>query len=197
MYLRVWITNAYGRPTPLSVSTATFRRALIVASTISALVAVASCIGLAASFIRPSLDLYELSRISTLIRTAGFCFLGIYIVAGFAFPNEAAAPTNAKASSWPSTILKIICGACFLVVVLSPHTYVYPEPAGWVTKSKAGTFGISSDVAREYLWRAVRMWSAIPLSLALITIDFTRKFVRRFPNRITDEPAASREGVLR
>jgi hypothetical protein len=158
----------------MKASSDILRRSLIVGSTISLLVAIASCIGLAAPFIKPTLDLHELYRISSLTRTAGFCFLGSYLVAGFAFPNEAAA--SVKTSSLEPRVLKIIFVVCFLVIVFSPHTYVYPEAIGWVTKSKAGTFSVSSDVAREYLWRAVRMWSAIPLCLSLSVIAFARGF---------------------
>jgi hypothetical protein len=147
---------------------------------ISLLVAIAGCIGLAASFVKPTLDLHELYRISSLARTAGFWFLGIYLIAGFAFPNPPAARMNAKkAASWGQSVLMIIGVVCFLLIMFSPHTYVYPEVGGWVTKSKAGTFSISSDVAKEYLWRAVRMWSAIPLCLSLSVIAFTRRFLRQ------------------
>ena len=162
----------------MNASTTILRRALIVASRISVLVAIASCIGVAGSFIRPTLDLHYLYRISTLTRTAGFCLLGVYIVAGFAFPNKAAR-MSVKASDWASTVLKIICGICILLVVLSPHTYIYPAASGWTTKSKAGTFSVSNEIAKEYLWRSVRMWSAIPLSIALLMIDFTRRFLRQ------------------
>jgi hypothetical protein len=151
------------------------RRALIVGSTISLLVAIASCIGLAASFIKPSLDLHELYRISNTSRTAGFYFLGDYLIAGFAFLGVSSAPPTVSTQGWESRVLNLICAVCFLFIVFSPHTYVYPEAAGWVTKSKAGTFSISSDLAKEYLWRAVRMWSAIPLCLSLSAVAFTRK----------------------
>jgi hypothetical protein len=168
----------------MSSSSAFLRRALIVASTISVLVVFASCIGVAGSFIRPTLGLHQLYRISTLTRTAGFCFLATYIVAGFAFPSKAAR-TSLRASDWVSRVLKIICGTCILLVMLSPHTYIYPAAAGWITKSKAGTFGVSDDVAREYLWRAVRMWSSIPLGIALLVIDFTRRFLRQPASKLT------------
>jgi len=158
----------------MNASSDILRRSLIVGSAISLLVAIASVMGLAASFIKPTLDLHSLYRMSSLTRTAGFCFLGGYLVAGFAFPNEAAA--SVKTSSLEPRILKIIFAACLLVTVFSPHTYVYPEAIGWVTKSKAGTFSVSSDVAREYLWRAVRISSAILLCTSLSVIAFARKF---------------------
>lgn len=162
----------------MNVSPAILRRALIVASTISVLVAFASCIGVAGSFIRPILDLHRLYRIATLTRTASFCFLAAYIVAGFAFPSGAAARSRPQASSWASTVLKVLCGACFLFVVLSPHTYIYPDSSGWITKSKAGVFSVSNSVAREYLWRDLRVSSSIALGVALLVINFTLRFLR-------------------
>ena len=164
----------------MNFSSGILRRALIVGSMISLLVTIASCIGLAASFVRPTLDLHRLHRISTFARTTGFWLLGIYLIAGFASPNQAVAGMNAKrTSSWEQSVLVIIGVLCFLLIILSSHTYVYPEAAGWVTKSKAGTFSISSDLAKEYLWRGVRMWSAIPLCLSLSVIAFTRRFLRQ------------------
>jgi hypothetical protein len=74
--------------------------------------------------------------------------------------------------------LNIICFICFLVIIFSPHTYVYPQGGGWITKTKAGTFSISSDMAIQYLWRALRMWSAIPLCLSISAAAFTWRFVR-------------------
>lgn len=163
----------------MNTSSDTLRRALIVGSILSLLVAIASSIGLAASFVQPALDLHKHYRISTLTRTISFCFLASYIAAGFAFPNKAAAHESVKVSNRGSTALKIVCGACFLLIMLSPYTYVYPQLDGWVTKSKAGTFSISSDVAREYLWRDVRMSSAIPFCLSLSAAGFMRKISRR------------------
>jgi hypothetical protein len=163
----------------VNASSDALRRALIVGSILSLLVAIASSIGLAASFVQPTLDLHKLHRISTLTRTIGFCFLAIYIAAGFAFPNNAAVREKVKASNWGSTALKTVCGACFLLIIFSPYTYVYPQADGWVTKSKAGTFTISSEVAREYLWRDVRTWSAIPFCLSLSAAAFMQKFSRR------------------
>ena len=164
----------------MNTSIGIVRRALIVGSIISLLVTIVSCIGLAASFVKPTLDLHQLHRISSLARTAGFWLLGIYVIAGFAFPNQTVAGMNAKrTSSWEQRALVIIGVGCFLLIIFSPHTYVYPEAEGWVTKSKAGTFSISSDVAKEYLWRTVRMWSAIPLCLSLSVIAFTRRFLRQ------------------
>jgi hypothetical protein len=52
------------------------RRGLMVGSAISLLFAIAGCIGLAASFIKPALGIIELYRIANLTRTAGFCVLG-------------------------------------------------------------------------------------------------------------------------
>jgi hypothetical protein len=163
----------------MNASTDILRRAAAAAFVIAVLVALASCLGLAISFVKPTLELHKLYRVSSLARTAGFWFLGSYVVAGFAFLGAPSSPTNVKTRSWESRALNILCGVCFLLIVLSPHTYVYPEAAGWVTKSKAGTFSISSDVAKEYLWRAVRMWSAIPLCLSLMIISFTREVMRR------------------
>ena len=164
----------------MNASSDNLRRALIVGLIISLLVAIASSIGLAASFVQPSLDLHELYRVSGLTRTAGFCFLGIYLIAGFAFPKPVVARMNPKkAARWEQMVQMIVGLICFLLIVISPHGYVYPEAEGWVTKSKAGTFSISSDVAKEYLWRGVRMWSAIPFYLSLSAAAFMRKFSRR------------------
>ena len=171
-----------GEAAPINASTDKLRLAVTLAFAISVLVAIASCIGLAASFIQPPLDLHELYRIANWTRTAGFWFLGSYLIAGFTFLGAAGTSTTVKTSDWESRGLKVIFMVCFLVVMFSPHTYVYPEAAGWITKSKAGTFSISSDVAKEYLWRAVRMWSAIPLSLSLLVIAFTREFTRQAPH---------------
>jgi hypothetical protein len=155
------------------------RHGLIVGSILSLLVAIASSIGLAASIVQPALDLHELYRLSTLTRTIGFCFLASYVVAGFAFPNKIARQRERKSLKLDSTALKIICGACFLLIMLSPYTYVYPQADRWITKSKAGTFSVSSEVAREYLWRDVRTWSAIPFCLSFSAATFMRKFSRR------------------
>jgi uncharacterized membrane protein len=175
----------------MNTSTDILRRALIVGSTISLLVVIASCIGLAASFVKPALDLHELYRISSVARTASFWFLGSYLVAGFAIPNPPAAGMRAKkTSSWEQRVLMIIGIVCFLLIMFSPHTYVYPEAGGWVTKSKAGTFSISSDVAREYLWRGARVSSAIPLCLSLSVIAFSRKFARQVLRPTTGGPDA-------
>lgn len=165
-------------------SDAIFRRALVLATTMSGLVVFASCVGVAVSFIKPTMGLPQLYRISSLTRTIGFCFLAIYIIAGFAFSREAAR-TTVKPSDWVSRALTISCATCILLVVLSPHTYIYPAESGWITRSKAGTFSVSNDVAREYLWRAVRMWSAIPLGIGLLVIDFTRKFGRQPASKFT------------
>jgi len=166
----------------MNTSTDILRRALIVGSTISLLVVIASCIGLVASFVKPALDLHELYRISSLARTASFWFLGSYLVAGFAFPNSAGTRMKAtKTPSWEQSVLMIIGVVCFLLIMFSSHTYVYPEAGGWITKSKAGTFSISSEVAKLYLWRSVRMSSAILLCLSLSVIAFTRKFARQAP----------------
>jgi len=154
-------------------------RALSLAFAISLLVAIASCIGLAASFIKPILDMHELYRIASWTRTAGSWFLGSYLIAALAFLGTFGTSTKVKITDWESRGLKVIFMACFLIVMFSPHTYVYPQAAGWITKSKAGTFDISSDLAKEYLWRAVRMWSAIPLSATLLVIAFTREFERQ------------------
>jgi len=162
-------------------STGIFRRVLIAVSIVSSLVAIASCIGLAASFLKPSMGLFELYRTASLMRTAGFWFLGIYLISGFALLSAAPKSANLKVSSWESRGLKIICVICFLIIILSPYTYVYPNAGAWVTKSKAGTFSISNDVAAEYLWRTVRMWSAIPLCGSLFVISFVRDLVRRAP----------------
>ncbi len=163
----------------MTASSDALRRALIVGSILSLLVAIASFVGLAASFVQPTLDLHKLHRVSTLTRTIGFCFLAMFIAAGFAFPSKAAVRERVKTSNWGSTTLKIVCGACFLLVMLSPYTYVYPHADGWVTKSKAGAFTISTEVAREYLWRDVRTWSAIPFCLSLSAAGFMRKASRR------------------
>lgn len=163
----------------MKASTDTLRRAVAVGSTISLLVAIASCVGLAASFIKPNLALPELYRVASSTRTAGFCFLGSYLISGFAFLGAAPTGMNVKASSWESRVLKVVCSVCFLLIVFSPHTYVYPDAGGWITKSKAGTFSIPSGVAKEYLWRAVRMWSAIPLCGSLYVITFARQFARK------------------
>ena len=149
-------------------------------------VAIASCFGLLASFVAPMLDLRQLYRMSVLTREIGFCVLAAYIVAGFALPPTtiAAASGTEKMSSWKSKAVNSIVLGCFLVVVFSPHTYVYPQAGGWITKSKAGTFNISSDVARQYLWRALRMWSTISFCLSFSAIGFPWKLARRAPKRI-------------
>lgn len=158
------------------------RRALGVGSMIALPFAIASCVGLAASFVKPAVDLHELYRISNLARTTSFWFLGGYLIAGFAFPNFARPRMNAKKpSSWEHSALMIISILCFLIIMFSPHTYVYAEAGGWITKSKAGTFPISSEMANVYLWRSVRMSSAILLCLSLAVINFKRNFARQGP----------------
>jgi uncharacterized membrane protein len=164
----------------MNASSDMLRRAVAVGSAISLLVAIASCVGLAASFIQPDLGLPKLYRIASLTRSVGFCFLGSYLVAGLAFPKLATMRVNAKTTStWERSVLVIIGVVCCLLVMFSPHTYVYPDAGGWITKSKAGTFSITSGVAKEYLWRAVRMWSAIPLCGSLYVITFARQFARK------------------
>jgi hypothetical protein len=121
----------------MNASTDMLRRVVTVGFAISLLVAIAGCTGLAASFIKPTLDLHALYRIASLTRTAGFCLLGSYLISGFAFLGAAPTLTNVMVSGWTSRVLKIICVVCFLLVMFSPHTYVYPEAGGWVTKSKA------------------------------------------------------------
>ena len=160
----------------MNASSNTLRRARIAGFAIALLVAIASCFGLAASFLKPSIGLFELYRIASFTRTAGFWFLGGYLISGFAFLGAAPKCADVKIPSWESRGLKIVCAICFLIIVFSPHTYVYPEVRGWVTKTKVGAFSISSDVAREYLWRAVRMWSAIPLCPSLAALAFLRRF---------------------
>lgn len=175
----------------MNPSASILRRALIVASSMSVLVLLAGCTGIAGSFLRPTMDLNQLYRIATFTRTASFCFLAAYIIAGFAFPSEANARSRPRATSWASTTLKVLCGACFLLVVLSPHTYIYPDSSGWITKSKAGVFSVSTNVAREYLWRDVRVSSSIALAIAMLVIDFTRRFLRQPANKAnsSDPPA--------
>jgi hypothetical protein len=163
----------------MSASVATLRRILIAGSAVSLTVAVVACVGLAASFIQPTLDLRELYRIASLTREVGFFFLGSYLISGFAFLGAAPTGADVAMSGWWWRVVKTICALCFVLILLSPHTYVYPNAGGWITKSKAGAFNIPSGTAREYLWRAVRMWSAIPLCGSLYVITFTRQFVRR------------------
>jgi hypothetical protein len=166
----------------MNASTVMLRGVAIVGFAISLLVAIASCIGLAASFVKPALDLQELYRISSLTRKGSFLFLGGYLIVGFVIPNPPAAGVSVKkASSWEQRVLMIIGIVCFLLIMFSPYTYVYPEAGGWITKSKAGTFSILSDVAREYLWRDVRTSSAIPLCLSLSAIALIRQFARQTP----------------
>ena len=163
----------------MSASPDALRRILIGGAAISLPVAVAACVGLAASFIQPTLDLRELYRIATLTRGAGFFFLGGYLISGFAFLGAAPAGTDLTMSGRWWRVVKAACAICFLLILLSPHTYVYPDAGGWITKSKAGAFNIPSGTAKEYLWRAVRMWSAIPLCGSLYAITFARQFARR------------------
>jgi hypothetical protein len=163
----------------MKASDNTLRRVLIAGSAISLLVAVASCVGLAASFIQPALETHDLYSAATFTREAGFFLLGGYLVSGFAFLGAAPQRADVSMSGWSWRVLKVICALCFVLILLGPHTYVYPEAGEWITKSKAGTSNISSGMAREYLWRAVRMWSAIPLCGSLYVIVFARQFVRR------------------
>jgi hypothetical protein len=159
-------------------STDNLRRALLAASAISLPIVIASCIGVAASFIQPTLDLLDLYRVASLTRTAGFCFLVGYLISGFAFLSAVPPRADMNMSGWWWRLLTIVCALCFLLILLSPHTYVYPSSGGWITKSKAGTFSVSSELAKEYLWRAVRMWSVIPLCGSLYVITFTSQFGR-------------------
>src|SRR5229473_2115516 len=124
----------------IDASTHKLRRALSLAFAISLLVAIASCIGLAASFIKPILDLHKLYRIASWTRTAGSWFLGSYLIAALAFLGAFGTSTKVKITDWESRGLKVIFMARFLIVMFSPQTYVYPQAAGWITKSKAGTF---------------------------------------------------------
>ncbi len=165
----------------MSISIDTLRRLATLGLVASLLVAAASCVGLLASFVKPTLELPHLYRISTLTREIGFGMLAAYIVAGFALPTTVEARATAKISNWKSKALSIIVLGCFVIIIFSPHTYVYPQAGGWVTKSKAGTFSISADIAKHYLWRAVRMWSAIPFCLSLAIMAFTWRLARQTP----------------
>jgi len=163
----------------MTISNDTLRRLGTLGLIGSLLVAAPSCAGLLASFVEPTLELPQLYRISTLTREVGFCMLAAYIVAGFALPKQVDARATPKISNWKSKALSIIVLGCFVIIIFSPHTYVYPQAGGWITKSKAGTFSISADVAKHYLWRAVRMWSAILFCLSLAAIAFTWRLARQ------------------
>jgi hypothetical protein len=165
----------------MTASKDTLRRLATLALVVSLLVAIASCVGLLASFVEPALELSHLYWISTLTREIGFCMLAAYIIAGFALPTKADPRATANMSGWTSKALSIIVLGCFVIIIFSPHTYVYPQAGGWITKSKAGTFSISADIARHYLWRAVRMWSAIPFGVSLAAMAFMWKLARQAP----------------
>jgi hypothetical protein len=84
----------------MSISRDTLRRLGTLGLLVSLLVAIASCVGLLASFLEPTLELPHLYRISTLTREIGFCMLAAYIVAGFALPTRVEARATAKISNW-------------------------------------------------------------------------------------------------
>jgi len=151
--------------------------ALTVGLAIALLVVILSFMGLMSSFVKPLLELPDLHRIADLTRRAGFCILLGYLAVGFVL-TAAHVPMRVRIKSWERNALNMILALCFLVIILSPYSYVYPEANGWVTKSKSGTFKISEEKAKDYLWRDVRMWSTIPLGLSLLVIFFVRDIGR-------------------
>jgi hypothetical protein len=137
------------------------------ALTISVLCAAAAFGGLLCSIVKPNVDLHALYYLDRAWGRAGIVLLVLYFILGLAIDSLYKSVPDIRAqtkfSSRHMQVLKISAAFCVLLVILSPFLYVYPSGSGWITASKVSTIAVTETVAREYLWRGIRMWSGIVL----------------------------------
>lgn len=55
----------------------------------------------------------------------------------------------------------LVCCSLAALTLVQGFTFVKPAETGWVSVSRAGSFGISEALARAYLWRVVRFFSVV------------------------------------
>jgi hypothetical protein len=141
------------------------RQVSALALTISVLCAAAAFGGALSSILRPNVDVQLVYRLWKVWGKTGIVLLVFYGLVGlaldFAYKSVPSIRAQTKLSDRQLLILKLSAVLCLLLVVLSPHLYVYPSGSGWVTASKVSTTAVTEAVAREYLWRGIRMWSGI------------------------------------
>lgn len=137
----------------------------VLALTISISCAAAAFAGLLSSILKPKVELKIVYDVFRVCGKAGIVLLVFYgivsLVVDFLYRSLPEVRVKTKLSSQQLLILKISAVLCFLLVILSPYLYVYPSDSGWVTVSKVSTTAVTEGVAREYLWRGIRMWCAI------------------------------------
>jgi hypothetical protein len=135
------------------------------ALTVSVLCAAAAFGGLVGSIIKPNVELHLLFHLVDASRKVGIALLVLYFLLGSAIDYLYKSVPDIQAQTKLSTrqllIFKFSALLCLLLVILSPHLYVYPSGSGWITASKVSTTAVTEAVAREYLWRGIRMWSGI------------------------------------
>jgi hypothetical protein len=73
----------------------------------------------------------------------------------------------------------VICILVFLHVFLTPARYVHPEANAWISTGRAGSWPVSAQVARRYLWNQME-WSFLIVFggsslLALATISVVQQ----------------------
>jgi hypothetical protein len=90
----------------------------------------------------------------------GFLLLPIFIAAGAgltALCRRTHIPLRIT-RNYVSTVVWVILLIIFLHVFLTPTRYVHPEGNAWISTGRAGSFAVSEEVARRYLWSEVE-WS--------------------------------------
>jgi hypothetical protein len=135
------------------------------ALTVSVLCAAGAFGGLLCSFLKPRVELQLVYHVWTVWGKASIALIVFYGILGlvidFIYKSVPEIRAQTKLSNRQSLILKVGSVSCLLLVILSPYLYVYPSGSGWVTATKVSTTGVTEAVAREYLWRGIRMWSGI------------------------------------
>lgn len=133
--------------------------------TVSVLCVATAFGGLLSSLVKPNVDLHVLYYLDRAWGRAGIVLLVLYFMLGsaidFLYKSVPDIRAQTKFSDRQMQVLKISAVLCVLLVILSPFLYVYPSGSGWVTASKVSTVAVTEAVAREYLWRGIRMWSGI------------------------------------
>ena len=140
------------RVAPLGLAVTGFCSAAVLASLIS-------------SIIKPSVEPHLLFRFTEAYGKIGVALLIFYFLLGWAIDSVYRSMpdmrSQIKFSKWQLRLFQFSAVMCLLLAIFNPHLNVQPSGGGWVTATKVSTDPITEAVAREYLWRGIRMWSGI------------------------------------